>query len=62
MKIIRTDNFNRDYVSDGLIAKNVNEFFAKLIVKLLNKYTGTDSQDYFKAVSDDHKLYVYDPR
>ena len=62
MKIIRVDNFNRDYISDGLIAENVNEFFAKLIVKLLNKYTGMNSQDYFRAVSDDHKLYVYDPR
>ena len=62
MKIIRTDNFNRDHVSDGLIAENVNEFFAKLIVKLLNKYTGMNSQDYFKAVPDDHKLYVCGPR
>ncbi len=62
MKIIRVDNFDRNYISDGLIAENVNEFFAKLIVKLLNKHTGEHSQDYFKAVSDDHKLYVYDPR
>ncbi len=62
MKIIRIDNFDQDCISDGLIAENVNEFFAKLIVKLLNKYTGMNSQDYFRAVPNDHKLYVYDPR
>ena len=61
MKIIRTDNFDREHISDGLIAENVNEFFAKLVAKLLNKYIGADSQDYFKAVPDDHKLYEFEP-
>ncbi len=61
MKIIRTDNFDRDYESDSLVAENVNEFFAKLIAELLNEYTGVNSQDYFKAVCSDHKLYVYEP-
>ena len=61
MKIIRVDNFDKDFISDGLIAENVNEFFAKLIAKLLNKYTGVNSQDYFKAVPDDHKLYKFEP-
>ncbi len=61
MKIISVDNFDRDYKSDSLIAENVSESFAKLIAKLLNKQTGMDSQDYFKAVRNDHKLHVYEP-
>ena len=61
MKIIRADNFDRDYKSDSLIAENISEFFAELIAKLLNEYTGVNSQDYYKAVCDDHKLHVYEP-
>lgn len=61
MKIISTDNFDRDYKSDGLVAENVDEFFAELIAKLLNKHAGMNSQDYFKAVCNDYKLHVYEP-
>ena len=61
MKIIRVDNFDRDYIPDDLIAENVNEHSAKLIAKLLNEHAGANSQDYFKAVPDDHKLYEFEP-
>ena len=61
MKIIRTDNFDKAFIPDDLIAENVNEFSAKLIAKLLNKHTGMNSQDYFKAVPDDRKLYEFGP-
>jgi len=57
MKIILTDNLNRDEVGDRLIATNVNEYWAARIVMLLNdKYSGDHSVVYFKAVVDDFKL------
>lgn len=61
MKIIRSDNFNRDYISDALIAENVNEYYGNLIVKLLNTHEGEDSLDFYKVVADEYKLYKFIP-
>lgn len=63
MKIICVDNFARDNHSDRLIAENVNDFYAPKIVEFLNqKFGGDHSPDFFKAVPNDHKLCVFDPR
>ena len=56
MKIIRVDNFDRDYVSDVLIAKDVTEIYGKLIVKLLNSHEGERSQYFYRVVDDQYKL------
>ncbi len=56
MKIILTDNFNRDYIPDRLIADNMAKYWAEHIVKLLNKETDPDGQDYFRAVPHNFKL------
>ena len=61
MKIIAVDNFDRDSESDELIAENVPEHWANRIVSLLNEKVGRMSRDYFRAVSDDYKLYVWEP-
>jgi len=62
MKIICEDNYNREHISDVLIAENVNEFYGKIIVKfLLSKYTSRTTSEYFKLVEDDHQLYVFTP-
>lgn len=62
MKIIQTDNFDRDYISDRLIAENVNEHFGKFLTKALNeKYGGSDSPEYYKLVPDDYKLHIWKP-
>lgn len=61
MKIIAKDNFDRDNVSDILIAENVNEFNANHIAKLLNDSEGAMSPYYYKAVEDDYKLYDGSP-
>ena len=59
MKIISVDNFNRDEVSDKLIAENVNNYYGNEIVKFLNK-GDENSQDFYKLVENDHKLYKYE--
>lgn len=62
MKIIRVDNFNRESVSDSLVAENVSEYYAKIVVKLLNeKLSGCTSPNYYRAVEDDYKLYKFEP-
>lgn len=62
MKIIKTDNFARETISDCLIAEKVPAFYADKIVEDLNKrFSGNSSPDYFKAVEDNYKLYYFDP-
>lgn len=62
MKIIVKDNFDRESVSDRLIAENVSEHWAERIVDAMNAREHEHSPDFFKAVPDDYELYVYDPR
>ena len=61
MKIIRTDNFNRDYIPDKLIADNVAKFWAEHIVKLLNANIDPNGADYFRAVPHNYELLNVEP-
>lgn len=62
MKIIRIDNFNRDSISDILVAENVSELYALIIVEFLNeKYSGEASSYFYIYRSDDYKLYTFEP-
>lgn len=62
MKIIAQDNFNREHVSDKLVAENVTDCYAPQIAEFLNlKFGGADAPHYFKAVRNDYKLYVFQP-
>ena len=62
MKIICTSNFDNESVDDRLIAENVNHFYAQYIVTYLNdKFSGDTSPDYFRIVTDDYKLYKFEP-
>jgi hypothetical protein len=62
MKIVKVDNFVRDTVSDILIADNVPIYYALDIANYLNeKFGGRESLYFFRAVSDDYKLYVWEP-
>jgi len=60
MKIIVVDNFDRDTVSDKLIAKDVSAYWSKRIVELLNAKCRNSSSNFFRVVSDDCKLYAGD--
>jgi hypothetical protein len=60
MKIIAVDNFNRETHDDKLICENIDIYYAKLIVRLLNDSYGESSDTFFKVVENDHKLYRYE--
>lgn len=61
MKIIKVDNFCRDNRDDVLIAENIkNKYYGEKIVNLLNSKESVDSEDYFKLVEDDYKLYEFE--
>lgn len=60
MKIVCVDNFNRDYVSDKVIANNVSEYYGKEIVKFLNnKFGGKHSPYFFRMVEEEYELYTF---
>lgn len=62
MKIVGIDNFNRDNVSDILIAENVKEFYAKAITKFLNdNFCSKRSDTFFVTKEDDYKLFIWEP-
>lgn len=62
MKIIKVSNFDSESVSDVLIAEKVLDHYVDSIVNALNeKYSGVVSTYFFRAVADDHKLYVFEP-
>lgn len=57
MKIILTDNYDRDDVGDVLLAENINLYWGRIIVDILNaKFGGENSATYFLMVTDSHKL------
>lgn len=60
-KIILTDSFARETISDILIAENVNPAYAQDIVNDLNRYKSPHNPQWFRLVDDDYKLYVYNP-
>ena len=61
MKIICVDNFGRDFVSDQLIAENVNPYVGAKMVTLLNKAEGSNSPNFYRCVDDDYKLRKFEP-
>ena len=61
MKIIATDNFCRETVSDSLVCENVSEYYGNLIINLLNDKNGPNSPEYYKLVPDNHVLYNWEP-
>ena len=62
MKLIKTDNFDRDYIPDTLIAGHIpNTYWAEKLATMLNDLAGTSSPDYFRAVTDDYVLKEFEP-
>lgn len=62
MKIICVDNFNRESRSDNLVAENVNAYYAKFIVEKLNEnLSGDQSPNFYRVVTDNYKLYTFEP-
>lgn len=62
MKVIKVDNFDRDTVDDELVAEGLTEQEAKDMAEGLNqKFGGDYAPWYYKAVTDDKKLHVWNP-
>lgn len=61
MKIIGTSNFDRDSVSDILIAENVHEYWADKFVKMMNTKSGKYSTYFYQVKPDNYKLYEWEP-
>lgn len=62
VKIICTDNYDRDHIADTLICSNVKPHYAMTIVEALNtKFGGEHSSDYFKHIPVDQKLKILEP-
>lgn len=62
MKIIRKDNYDREWISDKLICENVDSYLGEKIVDFLNdKYGGDNSDNFYDLVEDNYELYVYEP-
>lgn len=62
MKIIQVDNFNRETISDFLVAENVSEYYGKIIIEFLNKkFSGDYELSYYRLIPDDYKLYEWKP-
>lgn len=57
MKIIKVDNFGREYIADKLIAENVDSVWDNHIINFLNDAEGEDSPNYFMLVEDDYNLW-----
>lgn len=58
MKIIAVDNYDRESVSDILVCGNVHKYYGEDIVKILNEKPWNT---FFKLVSDEEKLYKFEP-
>jgi hypothetical protein len=61
MKIIGVSNFGLDNVSDILIASNLNSYYGKLIIDLLEINADERDTYYPKLVEDDYELYEWQP-
>ena len=63
MKIVREDNFNRDYIPDYLVAENIqSEYYANVMCKALNqKYGSARAQFFFVVKPDDYALKRFEP-
>jgi hypothetical protein len=59
MKIIGKDNYDRETISDVLVAENVTKYYANLIVTLLNNSPVVGENDFYVAVADDYQLYKF---
>lgn len=61
MKVIRTDNYDRDYVDDALVAEGLSVEEASKMADDLNAKEHEDSQDFYRMVADCYELQRWEP-
>lgn len=57
MKVIKVDNFDREFYDDILIQDGLYEREAQALADMLNSKLSQYSEDYYMAVSDDYVLF-----
>jgi hypothetical protein len=60
MKVVATDNFNRDHISDVLVAENIDVLSARELAEKLNATMGPNGDWFHRVVPDFHKLYKWE--
>ena len=62
MQIIRSDNFARDNVSEGLVCSVESKFEAEAMLNGLRKHLCSDNASFWYRIEpDDYKLYTFEP-
>ena len=62
MKVVKIDNWGRDYISEEVICTCESDSRAIQIAKIFNeKYGGEHSPDYFKCYPDSYVAYKFEP-
>ena len=61
MKIIKKDNYNRDHISESVLAENVHPHFAKDIAEFLNQKMRNDDSFFCQVEADDYVPYQFEP-
>jgi hypothetical protein len=61
MKLIWTDNFNRETVSEHLVADHVREAEKLILLNALRATCSANGPDWYKLVEDDYELYKFEP-
>ena len=62
MKIIGKDNFDREMISDYLVAEKVMESLGAIMVEALNaKLCSDNAPTFYKLVPDDYELWRFEP-
>lgn len=56
-KVILTDNYDRETVSDKLIKDNLTQEEAETLATEMNAGVWEDGPDYYKAVEDSYELW-----
>lgn len=60
MKVVLKDNYDREHISDILVAENVPEEYAHHIAEALNRKVASPDEFFF-VESDTYKLHVFEP-
>jgi hypothetical protein len=60
-KIVAKDNYDRENVSDYVVAENMNSYWAKKIFEHLEKLNSEYNETYLVLVPQEQMIYKFEP-
>lgn len=60
-KVIASDNYGRESVSDRLIVAGISDRAARIVAEALNADGGRDAPLYYRALPSSAPMYIFDP-